>query len=153
MFSQRLTDHEFLERIATAFAERSHSTANRDECLRLKRLHKQLLEKRTRVLEAYFNNLVDRKERDKRLKKMEADIQFCERKLLQIRTDTYEISAELLANTLAPFQEWDFLSRKDKRGLLQTLLPEIHIQNYGVTKLAWLVPETHRDEKNRMDRD
>jgi DNA invertase Pin-like site-specific DNA recombinase len=153
MFSQRLTDHAFLERIATAFAERSRSTTNRAECLRLKRLHKQLVEKRTRVLEAYFENLVDRKERDKRLKEVEADIQFCEQKLLEIRTDTYEISAELLANTLAPFQEWDFLSRKDKRRLLQSLVPEIHIQNYEVTKLAWLVPETHRYEKNHMGMD
>jgi site-specific DNA recombinase len=148
IFSQRLTDHDFLERMATDFAEMSHSTANKDEHLRLQRMYKQLLQKRGRVLDAFFENLIDRKQRDEKLKEVDADVRFCEQKLRDTKTDEYEISAELLAGALAPFQEWEFLSRKDKRRLLQSLIPEIHIQNYEVTKLAWVVAETHGYEKN-----
>ncbi|MBZ5644540.1 MAG: recombinase family protein [Acidobacteriia bacterium] len=153
IFSQRLTDHDFLERIATDFAEMSHSTENKDEHLRLQRMCKQLLEKRARVLDAFFENLIDRKQRDEKLKEVDVDLRFCEQKLRDTGTDEYEISAESLAIALAPFQEWEFLPRKDKRRLLQSLIPEIHIQNYEVTKLAWLAAETHGYEKNHTGTD
>lgn len=42
--------------------------------------------------------------------------------------------------------DWEFLSRLEKRRLLQTVIPEIHIENYEVTKLALLVPNDYRDE-------
>ena len=153
IFSQRLTDHDFLERIATDFAEMSHSTANKDEHLRLQRMYTQLLEKRARVLDAFFESLIDRKQRDEKLRGVDADVRFCEQKLKDARPDEYEVSAESLAIALAPFQEWEFLPRKDKRRLLQSLIPEIHIQNYEVTKLAWLVGETVRYEKNHTGTD
>jgi hypothetical protein len=148
IFSHRLTDHDFLERIATDFAEMSHSTANKDEHLRLQRMYKQLSEKRSRILDGYFENLIDRKQRDEKLKEVDADVRFCEQKLGDTGADEYEISAESLANALAPFQEWEFLPRKDKRRLLQSLIPEIHIRNYEVTKLACLMAETNGYEKN-----
>ena len=54
------------------------------------------------------------------------------------------VSAAELARILEPLMDWEFLSGVEKRLLLQTLIPEIHIENYGVTKL--LVPNGHRDE-------
>ena len=146
LFSRRLTDHGFLERIASECIERSQSSTGKDELLRLQRMHKELEQKRKRVLEAYFDNLVDRAELDRRLKEMETDRQFCEQKLLNIETETYEISAEELAIVFTPLQEWGFLSRNDKRRLLRAIVPEIHLQNYDVTKIALLVQEPHRDE-------
>jgi len=110
--------------------------------------NKEPEQKRKRVLEAYFDNLVDRIELDRRLKEMETDRQFCEQKLLSIETETYEISAEELAIVFTPLQEWEFLSRSDKRRLLRAIVPEIHLQNYDVTKIALLVQEPHRDEIN-----
>ena len=42
------------------------------------------------------------------------------------------------------------MSRIDKRRLLRTLLPEIHITNYHVTRLALIIKDPYRDEINHM---
>jgi hypothetical protein len=59
----------------------------------------------------------------------------------------FEPPAQVLARTTK------FLSRAEKRRLLQTLIPEIHVENYGVTKIAVLVQDSHRDEVTRTGRD
>jgi DNA invertase Pin-like site-specific DNA recombinase len=153
MFSRKLADRDFLEHVAAEFVERTQSSKGKDELLRLQRMHNELERKRKRVLEAYFDNLVDRTELDRRLKEMESDRQFCERKLLDVDTETLDLSAEELAHLFYPLQEWEFLSRQDKRRLLRVTVPEIHLDNYRVTKIALLVGEPHRNEMNHTGTD
>jgi DNA invertase Pin-like site-specific DNA recombinase len=152
IFSLQLTDPAFLERIASEYIERAQLKTNEGEVLRLQRMHQEAEEKRKRVLEAYFENLIGRAELDRRLEEVKADQYFCEQKLLGIQTEVHVISADELATVLAPFHEWEYLTRADKRRLLQAIIPEIHLQNYRVTKLALLVQEPHRDEINHTDK-
>jgi hypothetical protein len=153
IFAKQLNDRLFLERIAAECVERSKSSTSKAEISKLHRLSKKLEEKRNRVLGAYFENLIDKAELSRRLAQTEADRRFCDHKLANVRSETHEMSAGELAAILAPLQEWMFLSRNDKRRLLQTIVPEIHIANYNVTKLALLVQAPYRDEINHTDMD
>jgi len=148
IFGQRLTDRNFLESIASELSERASRNASKSDVSNLQRMSRRLQEKRKRVLDAYFNALIDRAERDRRLEQIKADQQFCEQQLRNIRSETYEVSAQELTHILAPFQEWEYLSRVDKRRLLQAIVPEIHLRDYNVTKLALLVDDPHRNELN-----
>jgi DNA invertase Pin-like site-specific DNA recombinase len=153
IFSQRMSDSTFLERLAAEYVMRSQPTARNGEGPRLRRLRKQLGEKRKRIIEAYLENLVARGERDRRLDKVDSDIRFCEEQLSAIETEPLGLSPEALAASFAPFQEWEFLGRTDKRRLLQATVPEIYIKDYAVTKLAWMVPGSYRDKTNHTGTD
>jgi DNA invertase Pin-like site-specific DNA recombinase len=153
IFGKRLCEPAFLERITSELIERHGSKINEAEKSKLERMRKQLQEKRERVLDAYFENLTSRIERDRRLAQIIVDERFCDQKLDSLPNETHSISVQELAQILAPLQEWMFLSRTDKRRLLQTIVPEIHIQNYQVTQLAVVSVKPHRDEINRTDMD
>ncbi len=153
IFAQRLSDHSFLDRIAAELAERSESNTNKTDISMLRRMSKGLEDKRSRVLSAYFETLIDRAELDRRLEQIKTDQQFCNQKLAEVQPEINDISAQELAALLGPFQEWAVLTRTDKRRLLQAIVPEIHIQNYNVTRLALLIQEPYRNEINRRGRD
>ena len=153
IFAQQLNEPTFLERIASELVERTESKTKKGEISKLHRMQKQLDEKRERVLNAYFEKLISRTELDRRLTQMKADQRFCEQQIANLQLHGSDFSAVELAEILAPLNEWIFLSRADKRRLLHTIVPEIHLQNYRVTKLAVLVQEPHRDEMNHTDRD
>ena len=153
MFADRLTDREFLESIARQLSERATPDESKSDVSNLQRMSKKLQEKRKRVLDAYFTALIDRAERDRRLEQIKADEQFCERQLRNIRPQTPEVSVEQLTQLLAPLHEWEYLSMADKRRLLQAIVPEIHLANYNVTKLALLVQDPRRNELNHTGTD
>ena len=151
LLSQRLTDPDFLKRVTSEYFECSNLKPSAGEISRLQRARYQIEAKRKRVLEAYFENLIDRTERDRRLADIERDEGFYEERFLNIRPETCELSVEELAEVFAPFHEWEFLSRPDKRRILQTAVPEIHVQSYRVTGLAFLTEGLHRDDVTHTD--
>jgi DNA invertase Pin-like site-specific DNA recombinase len=153
ILAERLSDYGLLERITAELAERFQSKTNNADISLLQRMSEQLEDKHRRALDAYLETLIDRTELDRRLEQIKKDQAFCHQKLADAGGEAYEISAEELAAILAPLQEWMFLSRTDKRRLLQTIVPEIHINDYVVTRLAVLVQGPHHDEINHTDRD
>jgi DNA invertase Pin-like site-specific DNA recombinase len=153
IFAKRLSDQALLERITSELIERQESKTNKAEKSKFQRMRKQLQEKRERVLNGYFEKLISRTELDRRLAQITADERFCDQKLDSLPSETQSVSARDLAEILAPLQEWMFLSRTDKRRLLQTIVPEIHIQNYKVTQLAVMALQPYRNEINRTGMD
>jgi DNA invertase Pin-like site-specific DNA recombinase len=153
LLSERLMDKHFLERLVADFIERSASTSSAGELVRLQRAREQLQEKRKRILEAYFDNLIDRTERNQRLASVDADVKLYEEMLLRCQPETRTVSVQALAEALGPFYEWGFLSRSDKRQLLQTAVPEIHVANHRVTGLSLMAQQPHRDEVIRTGTD
>ena len=152
LFSERLTDRGFLEQIASEYFARSASGVGKAEILRLQQARERLEEKRKRVLEAYFDNLIDRAVRDKRLSEIETDVRFYENMLLKAQPAAQGVSADELAEVFAPLREWEFLSRLDKRRVLQTVAPQIHVDNYRVKGIALLAEPTHGNEVSHTDR-
>jgi hypothetical protein len=60
IFSDRLTDPEFLGQIANEFLERSKSATNKNDLMKIQRTQKRLEATRKRLLDAYFiNSLAD----------------------------------------------------------------------------------------------
>ncbi|MGC1942212.1 MAG: hypothetical protein WA664_00480, partial [Candidatus Acidiferrales bacterium] len=153
IFAERLTDRDFLERTAAELYERTNSAGSKSELSKLQKMNKRLQETRERVLDAYFSTVISRAERDRRLDRITADQQFCDQQLRNVQTQAVGVSAEDLAHVLAPLKEWEYLSRNDKRRVLQAIVPEIHLQHYNVTKLAVLVQDPYRHELNHTDMD
>ncbi len=152
LFSERLTDRNFLDQIATSYVERSSSWQGPPEILRIERERERLEVKRQRVLEAYFDNLIDRSERERRLAEIEADNKFYEDLVSRAQPSRHELSPEALAEAFAPFYEWRFLSRLQKRRFLQAIVPEIHVRDYRAVGLSLLADTLCQNEETRTGR-
>ena len=90
-----------------------------------------LTTKRQRILDAYFEGVISGTERDARAAEVDRERKAFELILNQERPRA-DISLETLADTFAPFVEFDLLNRDDKRALLNTLTPSIVVSNYEV---------------------
>ena len=58
-----------------------------------------------------------------------------------------------LAEMFAVFHEWEFLGVADKRKLLRSTTPQIHVQDYCVIGLSLVPSLMHGDEVNHTDKD
>ena len=145
VLSERLTDRHFLERIAENYAQSLEERRGERDVPTIKLELQRLEEKRQRVLDAYFEGHIDREPRDKRLSQVELDKKFYQDLLLRAQPAS-ELVAEDLAKVFEVFYEWKFLTRKDKRSILQALVPEIHVQNYMVVGIALMGDAVSHDE-------
>jgi DNA invertase Pin-like site-specific DNA recombinase len=152
LFSELLRERSFLNRVADEYVARSRSSRGQSEALRLEKELRRLEGKRRRVLESYFEHIIDREERDHKLAEICRNANLCREVMLRKHPPPWELSAENLAEVLAPFHEWEFLSRSDKRHLLQGTVPEIHVQQYRVTGISLLAERVRRDEGTRLGR-
>lgn len=109
MFAEQLTERAFVERITAEFMERSESKTNKAELSKLLRMGKQLEEKRDRVLNAYFEKLINRAELDRRLAQLKTDQSSCDQRLSELETETNHISAGELAAVLSAPPRMDIL--------------------------------------------
>lgn len=152
LFSDRLTDRAFVDGLIAEYVRRCNSNDCEVQVHHVQQKHKELGFKRQRVLDTYFENVIDRAERDRRLGAIDSDLNFCEDLLAKASSSSPRLSAEDLAQILEPFQEWEFLTRTDKRQLLQAVVPEIHIRDHEVVGLS-LMPEFHHNEMTHRGRD
>ncbi len=139
LISDRLTDRSFLSQLATAYASRDSSNGAKLELARIESEFVQLKEKKQRVLDAYFENLIDRSERDRRLLSLEADGGLYRNLLTRAGSSVPRLTVKELAEAFSVFHEWEFLGRADKRQLLRAAMPEVHVQDYRVVGLS-LIP-------------
>jgi hypothetical protein len=153
VLSDKLSNRDFLERIADAYASQSTNTTTRIDSGTIQHELDRLEEKRRRVLEAYFENHIDREERERLLSGVETDKKRYENLLLGTHQTLPCLSAADLADAFGPFVEWNFLVRKDKRVLMQAVTPEIHVRDYRVVGMSWIMGGVRRDEVNRTGRD
>ena len=153
LFSDRLMDRRFLGQIASDYE--NHSTGNepRTELLRIQKQIEGLKNKHKRVLDAYFDNLIQSDERDCRIQEIEKDVRFYQDLALKSGQSSTQLSSEKLADAFGPFHEWEFLSMEDRRRLLQSIVPEIHVRDYEVVGLSLLADSVSRNEMTRTGRD
>jgi hypothetical protein len=145
LFSHELTEVAFLRNVASCWQA---ATGGSDQGARRAKMQSELEslnEKRQRVLDSYFEGIVTREERDRRLVVIEHDQDFY-RNLLLREMPAVGLSEEDLARAFAPFFEWEFLDRSDKRRLLAAIVPEIHVANYKVAGISVLAGPLRRNE-------
>ncbi|HEV2416525.1 MAG TPA: hypothetical protein VGX94_01845 [Terriglobia bacterium] len=109
----RVTAATFLSNLANFW--QSTATFSEERCRRaeLESELESLIEKRERVLDSYFEGIISREERDRRLAAIQRDQELYQRLLLRARP-TAELSADALARVFSPFFEWEYLGRHDK---------------------------------------
>lgn len=151
LFAKRLTDRTFINQLVVEYRQNSDCTDRPRQVARVQQHQIDLTQKRQRILEAYFENLIDRTERDRRLTAVERDLRFYKGLSPKALPPSPELSAEDLAQVLGPFHEWEFLTRADKRQLLHALVPEIYVRDHRVVGLS-LISDPRGDEMNRTGR-
>jgi DNA invertase Pin-like site-specific DNA recombinase len=143
LISDRLTNRRFLKQVAAAYTNRQFSNGVKPELARCESAFAQSKEKKQRVLDAYFENLIDRQERDRRLQALETDVALYGTLMLRNASSDPTLTARELAGMFSVFHEWEFLGRAEKRQLLRAVMPEVHVQDYRVVGLS-LIPELPR---------
>ena len=150
LISKKLTDRKFLEPLARGYMRGSGKP--KPEAPRIENECAQLKDKKQRIMEAFFEGLIDRTERDHRLQGLDVDAKLYGDLLMRTQPpQAPAISAVGLAKIFSVFHEWEFLRIEDKRKLLRSTMPDIHVQNYHVTGLTFVPGPISSDEINHTD--
>ena len=132
LIGEKLRDPEFIQRVVEDYNEiqKAKSAPKNERALGLKL--GALTEKRQRVLDAYFDGVVTKKERDCKIAEIDRERNAFQCLLIESVPQTQQRSADEIQIALEPLVEWDFLEREDKRSLLQAICPEISVFRYTV---------------------
>ncbi len=137
LLGEKLREPDFLRRVVDEHneeVERSSKSAGGNESAITARLN-ALTEKKQRVLETFFEGVIDKQERDRRLEETEREI-IAYQGLLAECVPRRVRRPEDVEASLEPFGEWEFLERDDKRALLAMICPEISVYRYTVKSLV-----------------
>jgi hypothetical protein len=139
IFTERLTNREFLTRLLHDLDANSETDTSRTRIARLQAEVTNLRAKRSRVLDAFFEAVLTRVERDERLAEIDVRLKSTEDLLLR-EAPAQKVSLRSLMTALAPLYEWRFMNRESKRRILAVTVPEIRVSNYQVQGIAVTSP-------------
>ena len=148
IFTERLTNREFLSRLLRDLDANSETGVSRARITRLQADLTNLREKRSRVLDAFFEAVLTRAERDQRLAEIDTRLKGTEELLLR-EAPVQKVSLRSLMTALAPLFEWRFMNRDSKRRILAVTVPEIRVSNYQVQGVAVTSPSLCGDVESR----
>ncbi len=96
-----------------------------------------LAEKHRRVLDGFFEGVVDREERNRRLEDVSQEVAVYRNLLLESVPEPRPPALDLatVRALLEPLADWEFLEPTDRRALLATLCPEIVVSRYTIKSL------------------
>jgi DNA invertase Pin-like site-specific DNA recombinase len=147
VFEKHLTDKTFLRDIADGHL---NGTAKDEQDLKIEKARSELerlSKKRDRVLDSYFEGILSREERDRRLQEVDRDLRTY-RQWLSEQAPLSAFSADALAEIFSVFSEWKFLKRDEKRKLLSCLVPEIRVADYNIYGISLMSATLRGDENN-----
>jgi hypothetical protein len=148
VLSQRLTDREFLGGVLRGIEAAADESLSRDRMLRMQTEIKRLRAKRTRILDAFFEGLVGKEERDDRLRDVDTRSRMLEEAMLREAPAPRATLASLMV-ILAPLFEWRFIDRESKRRILAVTVPEIRVADYAVRGVSVIGPSVCGDYVTR----
>src|SRR5439155_21521405 len=140
VLSGTLCDQDFLERVIAEYNEelrRQAPAAPLDQSALAARI-KTLQEKKRRILDTFFDGMITKSERDQRVEEVEQEISVYHRLAQQFASEPQRpelLDVDAVLALTQPFAEWKFLSRDDRRALLQILCPEISVTCYKIKHL------------------
>lgn len=154
LLAEKLREPSFLERVLDSYND-MHSAAPAPLNVERTTLGAKLTalrDRKNRVLEAFFEGVIDKNQRDNRLTEVNREIESYEQLLMGTVNPQLPLVAEDLSKCLEPFAEWEYLSRDDKRALLALICPQISVSRYKVKSielnLGWLA--TGGDEGSHL---
>jgi hypothetical protein len=143
LIGERLHDSSFLAQILQEYEERltipsSVETVGVDSATVQQKLD-ALQDKKSRILDAFFDGVIDRSRRDEALRDLEREI--CSYNQLFGTSPTPSPLQSLpnldsVVRVIEPIADWEFLGRDHRRALLRQLCPEISVYQYKVKSLT-----------------
>ena len=130
-----LLERSFLLPLLEAYDVPAPSAATDAQVVRAKL--NALAEKRQRILDGFFEGVVEKEERDRRLEAVARDVAVYQSMLLESVAAPPRAALDLatVRALLEPFADWEFLDPADRRALLATLCPEIVVSRYVIKSL------------------
>jgi hypothetical protein len=108
--------------------------------------------KHARVIDAYLDGVISREERDERLATIDRETKMAQELLAKEEPPVSLGDVSALTEALAPFAEWRYWSREEKRTLLAALVPDIRVADYEIESLG-LSPVIFSNESTHSDMD
>ena len=139
IFAEQLTDRKFVTDLLGDFDAKSEASAARGRIVMLELEIKHLREKRARVLDAFFEGLLSRADRDQRLADVDSKLRMTEEMLLR-EAPVPKVNLRALMTAFAPLFDWRFMNRENKRRILAVTVPEIRVSNYLVRGISVTPP-------------
>jgi DNA invertase Pin-like site-specific DNA recombinase len=149
IFTDRLTNREFLTERLRELDAKSETDTSRTRIARLQAEITNLRGKRARVLDAFFEAVLTKAERDERLAEIDVRIKGTEELLLR-EAPVQKVSLRSLMTAFAPLFDWRFMNRESKRRILAVTVPEIRVKNYQVEGVAVTSPNLCGDHETRI---
>jgi hypothetical protein len=123
LLGEKLQERHFLTALLDAYRDQAEQCSNRpglDQSAIAAKLT-ELKAKKQRVLDAFFEGVIEKAERDRKLANVESEVDSYQRLLVEAVQPTQPTSAADLERVFEPFTEWEFLQREDKRSLLSMI--------------------------------
>lgn len=138
LLSVRLQDEHFLAEIAERYLEPQSAEIpiGVSDATAIQRQIENLSAKRNRILEAFFDGIIDRWQRDEQLGKVDAELKAYKSMAAPSVAAGPPVSTSELADLFSAFAEMPFLQRDDKRLLLRGLGVQISVSGYKICTLA-----------------
>jgi hypothetical protein len=112
-----------------------------------------LRDRKQRILDTFFDGVIDKSERDARLAEIDRETDAYHHILTDTVNPSVPLTVQDLRACLEPLAEWEYLDRDDKRTLLALICPQISVSRYTVKSvglnLGWRSPSGDEDSRLR----
>lgn len=158
LLGEKLREPSFLESILDAYNDKQtkevSAPVGADRVAISGRLE-SVKGRKQRILEAYFESVIDKSERDRRLAEVNREIDAYEHLLTETVNPASSLTVGDLRASVEPFLDWEYLGRDDKRALLALVCPQISVSRYTVKSiglnLGLVPPSGNEDSRLRME--
>jgi DNA invertase Pin-like site-specific DNA recombinase len=135
LFGEQLTDRGFLRKVYEYQIAEAETRNSQSDALQLRHNIERLEGKSRRINELFIDGEMNREERNIRLSQVERELRQA-RESLSACTPMPVVDAATLAQLFAPFMEWPYLCRDEKRRVLSALAPEIKAADYHIEGMS-----------------
>lgn len=143
VLSERLQERSALANIADKYFRRLQEgpAVSRMDVDASRALIASLEAKRARILDAFFEGAINKPERDKRLKAVDAELVGCRAMVVTgLEEQKPRMTAQQLADMLEVFAGFRFLSREEKRQILTAARARVFMDGYTIERLEIAAP-------------
>jgi DNA invertase Pin-like site-specific DNA recombinase len=137
LLTSRFQEKEFLDELAGNFLkEPAENKGPAPDALNVARQIGVLRDKRNRILESFYDGVIDRSQRDEQLRMVDADLRAYEALKGQQTPEPTGSTVEHLSALLSVFVQLRFLNRDDKRQLFRAAGAEIFVDGYTIKSVT-----------------
>lgn len=127
LIGKKLSDAAFVFGLLEAYRASVEENDNKGAAVRLNKELANVTEKLERLKTLFIDGDLSRFEYEARKKKVETQAAAVQVELGKITPDVPKVSPDTLERIVAPFAQWRYLDKADRRALLTTVVPIIRV--------------------------